>query len=74
MTGSGVSNVDGTIQVADQAGDLVVDGETYGCVKSYCYLGDGDGEADFAAIAKIRSGMDDVPGFFSISDIQSSPG
>ena len=34
------------------AGDLVVDGETYGCVKSFCYLGDtldGDGGADLAA-------------------------
>ena len=32
---------DGTIQQAD----LVVDGETYGCVKRFCYLGDTlDGE------------------------------
>ena len=33
------------------ADDLVVDGETYGCVKSFCYLGDaldGDGGVDFA--------------------------
>ena len=30
---------DGTIQEADLAGDLVVDGETYGCVKRFCYLG-----------------------------------
>ena len=29
---------DGTIQEADLAGDLLVDGETYGCVKSFCYL------------------------------------
>ena len=38
--------------------DLVVDGETYGCVKSFCYLGqtlDGDSGADLAATAKIRS-------------------
>ena len=37
---------DGTIQEADLAGVLVVDGETYGCVKSFSYLGDtldGDG-------------------------------
>ena len=37
---------DGTIQEADQAGGLVVYGETYGCVKSISYLGDtfdGDG-------------------------------
>ena len=45
---------DGTIQEADLSGDLVVDGETYGCVKSFCYLGDtlnGDGGADLAAKA-----------------------
>ena len=50
---------DGTIQEADLAGDLVVDGETYGCVKSFCYLGDtldGDGGADLAATARIRNG------------------
>ena len=29
---------DGTIQEADLAGDLVVGGETYGYVKSFCYL------------------------------------
>ena len=43
---------DGTIQEADIAEDLMVDGETYGCVKSFCYLGDtldGDGGADLAA-------------------------
>ena len=31
---------DDTIQEADLAGNLVVDGETYGCVKSFSYLGD----------------------------------
>ena len=31
---------DGTIQEADLAGDLVVDGETYRYVNSFCYLGD----------------------------------
>ena len=31
---------DGTIQEADLAEDLMVDGEMYGCVKSFCYLGD----------------------------------
>ena len=31
---------DGTIQEADLAEDLMVGGETYGCVKSFCYLGD----------------------------------
>ena len=48
---------DGTIQEADLAEDLMVDGETYGCVKSCCYLGDTfDGEADLAATARIRNG------------------
>ena len=34
-------------------------GETYGCVKSFCYLGDtldGNGRADLAATARIRNG------------------
>ena len=48
----------------------------YECVKSFCYLRDtldGDGEADLAAIARIRNGwMDEVPRAFAISDIQSS--
>ena len=33
----------------------MVDGETYECVKSFCYLGDthdGDGGVDLAAIAR----------------------
>ena len=50
---------DGTIQEADLAWDLVVDGETYGCVKCFCYLGDtldGDGGADLAATTIIRDG------------------
>ena len=37
----------------------MVDGETYECVKSFCYLGDnldGDGGADPAATARIRNG------------------
>ena len=29
-----------TIQEVDLAEDLMVDGETYECVKSFCYLGD----------------------------------
>ena len=51
---------DGTIQEVDLAEDLMVDGETYECVKSFCYLGDtldGDGGADIAAI-QIESEMD----------------
>ena len=50
---------DGTIQEVDLAEDLMVDGETYECVKSFCYLGDtldGDGGADIAATARIRNG------------------
>ena len=31
---------DGTIQEADLHEDLMVDGETCGCVKSFSYLGD----------------------------------
>ena len=37
----------------------MVDGETYGCVKSFCYLRDtldGDGGADLAATARISNG------------------
>ena len=30
---------DGTIQEVDLAEDLLVDGETYECVNSFCYLG-----------------------------------
>ena len=50
---------DGTIQEVDLAEDLMVDGETYECVKSFCYLGDtldGDGGADLAATGRIRNG------------------
>ena len=31
---------DGTIQEAALGEDLMVEGETYGCVTSFCYLGD----------------------------------
>ena len=50
---------DGTIQETDQAEYLLVDGETYGFVRSFCYLGDtldGDDRADLAATARIRNG------------------
>ena len=50
---------DGTIQEVDLAEDLMVDGETYECVKSFCYLGDtldGDGGADLSATVRIRNG------------------
>ena len=50
---------DGTIQEVDLDEDLLVDGETYECVKSFCYLGDTldrDCGADLAATARIRNG------------------
>ena len=50
---------DGTIQEFDLDENLMVDGQTYECVKSICYLGDtfdGDGGADLAATARIRNG------------------
>ena len=49
---------DETIQESDLAEDLVVDGDTYGCIKSFCYLGDtleGDGGADLPATDRIRN-------------------
>ena len=49
---------DGTIQEAALAGDLMMEGEIYRCVTSFCYLGDtleGNG-ADLAATASIRNG------------------
>ena len=49
---------DGTIQEADLDEDLMVDGETYECVKSFSYLGDtldGESGADLAATARIRN-------------------
>ena len=48
---------DETIQEADLAEDLMVDGETYGCVKSFFYLGDtldGDG----GRVLQLESEMD----------------
>ena len=50
---------DGTIQEADLAEDLMMEGETYGCVQSFCYLGDtldGNGRADHATTGRIRNG------------------
>ena len=49
----------GTIQEVYLAEDLMVDGETYECVKRFCYLGDpldGEGGVDLAATARIRNG------------------
>ena len=50
---------DGTIQEADLDEDIEVYGKTYGCVKSFCYLGGslgGEGGADLAATTRIRNG------------------
>ena len=50
---------DGIIQEVDLAKYLMVHGETYECVKNFCYLGDtldGDGGADLVATARIRNG------------------
>ena len=51
---------DESTQEADLAEDLVLDGETYGCVKKgFCYLGDtldGDGVANLAATVRIGNG------------------
>ena len=69
------SRCDGTIQETDPSEDLMVDEETYGCEKSFCYLGDtiyGDGGADLAATARIRNGWMKFL-VFAISDIKSSP-
>ena len=42
---------DSTTQEADLTEDLVVDGETFGCVKILCYLGYTLGGADLATAA-----------------------
>ena len=47
---------DGTIQEVDLTEDIMLDGETYECVKSFCYLGDTLDGADLAATARIRNG------------------
>ena len=55
---SGVGRCDGTIQEVDLAEDLMVDGETYDCIKSFCYLGDtldGYYGVNLAATSRIRN-------------------
>ena len=50
---------DGTIQEVDLSEELMVDGEAYECVKSFCYLGDtldGDGGAGFQRLPPARGG------------------
>ena len=44
----------GVVRQQEQQQHLVIDGETCGCVKSFCYLGDildGDGGAELASTA-----------------------
>ena len=56
----------------DLAGDLVVDGEMYGCVKSFCYLGYTlDGMVDRILLLQLESEW--MKRAFAISDIQSTP-
>ena len=58
--GFGYKRCDEKIQEVDLAGDLVVDGETYGCIKSFCYLGDtldGDCGAALGDTACLRNGL-----------------
>ena len=62
-----------TTQEADLTEDLVVDGETFGCVKIVCYLGYTLGGADLATAALNQKWMNKVQRYFTISDIQSSP-
>ena len=50
---------DGTIQEVNLAEDLMVDGETYECVKSFCYLGDTlDGDGERILLLQLESEMD----------------
>ena len=67
---------DGTIQEANLSEDQMVDGETYACVKSFCYLGDtldGDGGADLAATARIRNGWMKFQEFFPFRTSRAPP-
>ena len=60
---------DRTIQEADLAGDLVVDGETYGCVKNFLVIWETllMEMVERILLLQLESEMD------AISDIQSSP-
>ena len=63
---------DGTIQEAD----LVVDGETYRCVKSFCYLGDTldvDGGADLVGTVRIRNRCMKFREFLPFLTFRASP-
>ena len=67
---------DGTTQEADLAEDIMMNGETHGCAKSYCYLGDtldGDGGADLAATVRIRNGWMKFRELFPFLTSRASP-
>ena len=50
---------DGTIKEVDIVKDLMVDGETYECAKSVCYLGDAlDGDGGVVLLLQLESEMD----------------
>ena len=66
---------DGTIQEAALGEDLMVEGETYGCVTSFCYLGDtldGNG-ADIAVTARIKNGWMKFRGRFPFLTSRAPP-
>ena len=73
----GVGDVTGQNLEADLSEDLMVDGDTYGCVNSFRYLGDTldkDNTTNITTTARIRNQkIDEVPRAFAISDIPSSP-
>ena len=67
---------DGIIQEADLAEGLVVDGETYGCVKNFCYLGHtlrGEGGADVGTTARIRRGWIKFREFVPFPTLRAPP-
>ena len=65
---------DGTIQEVDLA-YLMVDGETYECVKSLCVIWETllMEMVERILLLQLESEMDEVTIIFAISDIQSSP-
>ena len=64
---------DGTILEADLAEDLMVDGETYGCLKSFCNLGDNLGGAEPGATTRIRNGWMKFREFLSFQTSRAPP-
>ena len=56
VDGSRCKRCDGTIPEANIAENLVVDGETYWCVNSFCFVWDTVDGAHLAATPRIRIG------------------